>query len=100
MRATYHGAKRIPLVLDNSIIHKSEKAQRWLSANPKLRLYFQPTYSPWVDQIERLWKTMHDTITRNYRCKSFVELAQPITRFFEVVQPFPGNHHALAMAQV
>lgn len=96
LRATYRGARRIQLVLDNYIIHKSERAQRWLAVNPKFRLFFQPTYSPWVNQIERLWKTMHDTITRNHRCASFSELAQKILRFFEVVQPFPGNMHALA----
>ena len=100
LRATYRGAKRIQLILDNYIIHKSEMARRWLSANPKFRLFFQPTYSPWVNQIERLWKTMHDTITRNHRCKTFTELAARIIRFFDVVQPFPGNQHALAETSV
>jgi len=57
LRATYRRARRIQLILDNYIIHKSEQAQRWLSANRKFRLFFQPTYSPWVNQIERLWKT-------------------------------------------
>ena len=36
-------------------------------AHQKFRLFFQPTYHPWVDRIERLWKTLHDTITRNHR---------------------------------
>lgn len=100
LRATYRRARRIQLILDNYIIHKSEQAQRWLSANRKFRLFFQPTYSPWVNQIERLWKTMHDTITLNHRCKTFRELAQRIIRFFEVVQPFPGSQHALAQVGV
>lgn len=100
LRRTYRAARRIELILDNYIIHKSELVQRWLANNRKFRLVFQPTYSPWVNQIERLWKTMHDTVTRNHRCKTFEQLAQRIVRFFEIVQPFPGNQHALASLAV
>ena len=96
LRRTYRAAHRLVLILDNYIIHKSAAVERWLEANPKFTLLFQPTYSPWVNQIERLWKTMHDTVTRNHQCKTFQELAQHIIRFLEVASPFPGNHHALA----
>jgi transposase len=100
VRKTYRAANRINFILDNYIIHKSELTERWLSKNPKFRMVFQPTYSPWVNQIERLWKAMHDTVTRNHRCTRFYDLAQRIIRFFEVVQPFPGNHQALATLKV
>lgn len=100
LRHTYRRARRIVLILDNYIIHKSQQTRRWLAANPKFRLVFQPVYSPWVNRIERLWKTMHDTVTRNHRCSTFAELARRITRFLEVVQPFPGNQHALASLTV
>ncbi len=96
LRRTYRSARRLVLILDNYVIHKSAPVERWLEANPKFTLLFQPTYSPWVNQIERLWKTMHDTVTRNHRCRSFEELAQQVIRFLEVVSPFPGNQHALA----
>lgn len=96
LRRTYRGARRLVLILDNYIIHKSAPVQRWLELNPKFTLLFQPTYSPWVNQIERLWKTMHDTVTRNHRCKTFEDLAQRVARFLDVVSPFPGNAHALA----
>jgi len=100
VRRTYRAARRIHFILDNYIIHKSERTQRWLSKNPKFRMVFQPTYSPWVNQIERLWKAMHDTVTRNHRCTRFRDLAQRVIRFLDVVQPFPGNQHALATLQV
>ena len=92
----YRTARTLVLILDNDVIHKSAAVQAWLARHPKIQLVFQPTYSPWVNQIERLWKTLHDTITRNHRCSTFRELAQRIIRFLEVVQPFPGNQHALA----
>ena len=31
--------------------------------NPKFIVLFQPVYSPWVNQIERLWHALHETIT-------------------------------------
>lgn len=92
---TYRGARQLVLILDNYVIHKSTQVARWLTNNQKFRLLFQPTYSPWVNQIKRLWKTMHDTITRNYRCNTFRELTLRIIRFLKVVQPPPGNQHAL-----
>jgi putative transposase len=92
----YRSARTLVLILDNYVIHKSASVQAWLARHPKVQLLFQPTYSPWVNQIERLWKTLHDTITRNHRCSTFRELAQRIIRFLQVVQPFPGNQQALA----
>lgn len=92
----YRTARTLVLILDNYVIHKSASVRAWLAQHLKVRLVFQPTYSPWVNQIERLWKTLHDTITRNHRCATFRELALRIIRFLEVVQPFPGKQYALA----
>ena len=39
---------------------------------------------------------MHDTVTRNHRCRSMYELCQSVARFLEVVQPFPWNGHGVA----
>lgn len=36
LKRTYRRAKSITLILDNYIIHKSKKAQRWLAKNPAL----------------------------------------------------------------
>lgn len=96
LRRQYRRAKRIRLILDNYRIHKSKIVERWLLANPKFELLFQPAYHPWVNVIERLWKAMHDTVTRNHRCQSMFELCQSVKRFLDAVQPFPGNNHAVA----
>ena len=96
LRRQYRRANRVMLILDNYQIHKSELVERWLSANPKFELLFQPAYHPWVNVIERLWKAMHDTVTRNHRCRSMFELCQHVARFLEAVQPFPGAGHGVA----
>ena len=81
LRGQYRRAKRIVLILDNYKIHKSQMVERWLVKNVKFRLLFQPVYHPWVNVIERLWKAMHDTVTRNHRCRSMYELCQLVARF-------------------
>ena len=67
LRSHYRRANRIVLILDNYRIHKSQLVERWLENNPKFQLLFQPSYHPWVNVIERLWKAMHDTVTRTAR---------------------------------
>jgi transposase len=96
LRAAYRRARRIVLVLDNYIIHRSRLTCRWLSANHKFKLLFQPAYHPWVNRIERLWKQLHDTVTRNHGCESMPELMGCVARFMEAVQPFPGAGHGVA----
>ena len=96
LRRKYRRARTIVLILDNYVIHKSRVTRRWLAQNPKFQLLFQPTYCPWVNVIERLWKAMHDTVTRNHRCRSMYELCQSVVRFLHVAQPFPGNDHGVA----
>jgi transposase len=89
---------RLYVVLDNYIIHKSRLANAWLNHHPRIRLLFQPAYHPWVNRIERLWKALHDTVTRNHRFTTLDALMGAVRRFLKVAQPFPGNKHALARA--
>jgi len=60
-------AKRIHLILDNYVIHKSKKLQRYLEAyGERLALHFLPPYSPDHNKIERLWRELHANVTRNH----------------------------------
>lgn len=74
LKATYRRAKTITLIVDNNIIHKSEKTRNWLKANLKFNVIYQPVYSPWVNHVERLWQALHDTITHNHQCRSMWQL--------------------------
>ncbi|WP_445394702.1 transposase, partial [Yersinia similis] len=70
LKRTYRSAKTITLIVDNYIIHKSKKTLEWLRSNPKFIVIYQPVYSPWVNKIELLWLSLHETVTRNHRCKT------------------------------
>ena len=98
IKCAYRRARRIVLIVDNFVIHKSHITQRWLANNPKFELLFQPVYHPWVNKIERLWKTLHDTVTRNHHQPTMKRLMIDVRQFMKVCQPWPGNAHALASA--
>ena len=66
LKRIYRRARRIVLIVDNFIIHKSSITRRWLANNPKFALLFQPVYHSWVNVFELVWKTLHDTVTRNH----------------------------------
>ncbi len=68
LRRTSRRVKTLTVVVDHYIIHKSRKVERWLEKNKTFRLLFLPTYSPWLNPIELLWLSLHETITRNHRC--------------------------------
>ena len=89
----YRRARRIHLVLDNFIIHKSKRTLRWLAAlADRVVLHFLPPYSPESNVIERLWKQLHDHVTRNHRHRAIEPLMEAVDDFIEGAQPFPGTN--------
>jgi transposase len=95
VKGQYRRAKSVTFIVDNYIIHKSKKTQKWLAENPKFKLLFLPVYSPWHNKIEKLWHALHETITRNHRCKTMDELLAQVDHFMETAAPFPGGKHRL-----
>jgi transposase len=43
----------VHLVCDNYGTHKHPIVKRWLAAHPRFHMHFTPTYSSWVNQVER-----------------------------------------------
>jgi len=56
LRKRYRQAKRIILIADNYVIHKSAFTQCFLRHNCKFKILIQPAYHPWLNRIELLWK--------------------------------------------
>lgn len=88
----YRRAKRIHLVLDNYIIHKARRTVNQLEKlGGRIVLHFLPPYSPNDNVIERLWKQLHDHVTRNHRHRTIETLVNAVERFLDHAQPFPGT---------
>jgi len=89
----YRSARKIHLILDNYIIHKSHIVQAWLAAHgAKFQLHFQPPYCPQANKIERLWKDLHDNVTRNHQHPTMPALMQ-------AVHCYLGNRFHLVQAR-
>jgi transposase len=80
----YARARVIHLVLDNFRIHSSRAVQaaqqRW---GPRVRFHFLPPYCPDHNRIERLWKDLHDNVTRNHTCQSMPELMRYVKDYLQ-----------------
>lgn len=89
---TYRRTRKIHLVLDNYIIHKAGCVKRYLeSIDHRIALHFLPPYSPDDNPIERLWKQLHDHVTRNHRHTDINSLVRAVRQFLQASQPFPGT---------
>lgn len=96
MKAAYRRAEKLHLILDNCIIHKSKRTQAWLRQfGSRFVMHFLPSYSPEHNVIERLWKQMHDHVTRNHRHRTMQDLLSAIEQFLRNIQPFPGTKVSL-----
>ena len=93
LSTAYPRARRIHVILDNYVIHKSAVTQRAL-AEPwaqRIALHFLPPYCPDENRIERLWRELHANVTRNHRCRTMPELIDKVVHFMKHVAPFPGT---------
>src|SRR5215470_15493354 len=43
----------VHLICDNLSVHKAPAVKRWLLEHPRFQLHFTPTYSSWLNQVER-----------------------------------------------
>jgi transposase len=50
----------VHVVLDNSSTHKTLAIQRWLVRHPRFTMHFTPTYSSWLNLVERWFAELSD----------------------------------------
>jgi transposase len=71
----YPQAKRIHLILDKYRIHSSLQTDAALARlDGRVVLHFLPPYCPDHNRIERVWRDLHDNVTRNHQCRTMKEL--------------------------
>ena len=71
----------IHCIVDNYSTHKHAKVRAWLAARPRWHLHFIPTYSSWLNQVERFFSLITDKAIRRGSFKSVRELIQRIEHF-------------------
>jgi putative transposase len=69
------------IVLDNYASHKHPKVKAWLLNHPRYHLHFTPTYSSWLNQVERWFALITQRAIRRGSFGSVKELVQKIDQF-------------------
>ena len=87
VKRDYPNAKCIYIILDNYSIHSSHRTRIALAAlGDKVRLHFLPPYCPDHNRIERVWRDLHDNVTRNHRCRTIKELMEEVCAYLQTRQ--------------
>ncbi|MGH2801137.1 MAG: IS630 family transposase [Thermoleophilaceae bacterium] len=68
----------VHLILDNSSTHKTPSIQRWLVRHPRFTLHFTPTYSSWLNLVERWFSELTTKWLRRGTHRSAKELVASI----------------------
>ena len=73
----------IHCIVDNYATHKHPKVKAWLAARPRWQLHFIPTYSSWLNQVERFFGLITDKAIRRGSFTSVRQLIQRIDHFVQ-----------------
>jgi len=54
----------VHLICDNYGTHKSPAIKTWLAAHPRFQVHYTPTYSSWINQVERWFAYLTEDLLR------------------------------------
>lgn len=73
----------VHVIVDNSSTHKTPSIQRWLVRHPRFTMHFTPTYSSWLNLVERWFAELTDKWLRRGTHRSTRELVASIRTWIE-----------------
>lgn len=71
------------LVLDNYATHKTPAIQQWLAKHPRFHLHFTPTYSSWLNLVERWFAELTNRKLRRSTHRSVAALEADVASWIE-----------------
>jgi transposase len=73
----------VHVIVDNSSTHKTEEIHRWLVRHPRFSLHFTPTYSSWMNLVERWFAELTNKWLRRGTHRSTKELEAAISSWVD-----------------
>jgi putative transposase len=93
----------IHLIVDNYSTHKHARVKSWLAKRPRWHLHFVPTYSSWLNLVERFFALITDKAIRRGSFTSVKDLVGKIdhfvTRYNKSCKPFTWTATADSILQ-
>jgi len=71
----------VHLVVDNYGTHKHARVKAWLARRPRFHVHYTPTYSSWLNQVERWFGLITQRAIRRGSFSSVSDLRRQIERF-------------------
>ena len=79
----------VHLVLDNYGTHKTPLIHRWLLRHPRFHVHFTPTYSSWINQVERWFGLLTEKQIRRGTHRSVRQLEDAIRLYLATYNENP-----------
>jgi putative transposase len=73
----------VHLIVDNYATHKHPKVRTWLAQRPRYHIHYTPTYSSWLNQVERWFALITQRAIRRGSFHSVQDLVQKIDGFVQ-----------------
>jgi transposase len=73
----------VHVICDNSSTHKTPAIQRWLLRHPRFQLHFTPTYSSWLNLVERWFAELTSKWLKRGSHRSVAELTSSIQAWID-----------------
>jgi transposase len=73
----------VHVICDNASTHKAPEIQRWLKRHRRFTMHYTPTYSSWLNQVERWFSELTTKKLRRSTHRSVAELRRDISNWVE-----------------
>lgn len=80
---------QVHLVCDNYATHRHTRTVAWLARHPRFHLHFTPTYSSWLNQVERWFALITHRAIRRGSFTSVIDLKRKIVEFVDHYNQHP-----------
>ena len=73
----------VHVILDNYATHSAPEIKRWLKKHPRFHFHFTPTYSSWLNQVERWFGLLTERAIKQGVHRSTEELEYTIREYLD-----------------
>ena len=83
LNAAVEPGLEVHVILDNLSAHKAPEVKRWLLRNPRFQFHFTPTYSSWLNLVERFFGLLTEHALKRGSHTSVPVLRNAIYKYVE-----------------
>jgi len=86
LAASYKIHKKVYVIIDNVSLHFTKEVRAVTEKNKNLELVHLPSYSPWLNNIEKVWKWMKQRVVHAHPwCNNFKEFKNQVRTTLESI---------------